>query len=289
MPSCGLPLTTARALVVVAGEQHDAAASSGRAASWVVKQRAVVGRPRAPEQVALPVAGRVVGELLKKRVQDLEAAGQAGVHRRQVLGGGPQVAHGRLGVARERPQLVADDRRRVAQERPLWRAGTAPARARRAAAPAASGRARPRGCRVAQRGRRSARACPGTARSASRRPPPAARTPRSSRWRSRRSSRQLVSFGPSSVDSAWKVWMTRLDVGAPLGEQPGDCPTSRAVGSKRLNVSRRSAGRPAGSRSSRRAARCRRRSAGSRGRRACRRRAPRAPRRCSRRAACWRR
>ena len=75
-----------------------------------------MGAPGCPEEIGVALAGRLVGELVEELVEDAEGAGQSRRDGRQVLGRAAQVAHGRLDVAREGPDLVADDRRGLTQE-----------------------------------------------------------------------------------------------------------------------------------------------------------------------------
>ena len=108
-------------------------------------RRPEVVDPRGPEQEALVAcAGRVVGERVDQPVDDLERRDQVGRERGEVAQRRPQLLDRRARGAHERPDLVLDDRRRLAQERPRLRPAPGRARGRRAAAPRASGRARRR-------------------------------------------------------------------------------------------------------------------------------------------------
>jgi hypothetical protein len=79
---------------------------------------AEVAEPRGPEEEALfGVAGRVVGERVRQVVEDAERAHEIRRDVGQAVGGATQAPDRRAHVAGERPQLVADDRRRGAQER----------------------------------------------------------------------------------------------------------------------------------------------------------------------------
>ena len=103
----------------VAGQDDEA--TPDRAVGVLVAEHGhagVVG-PREPEQVALlAVPGRVVRERVEQRVDDLERARQVRRHGGQVAHRGPQLLDGRQRRPGERADLVAQDRRGLAQERP---------------------------------------------------------------------------------------------------------------------------------------------------------------------------
>ena len=150
--------------------------------------------PRGPEEEALlGVAGRVVGERVEQRVEDLEAAQQVGRERREVAHRRPQLLHERARGAHERADLVLDDRRRL-------RAGTgASARSAGPSARApgpqrlrASGRARRRAsrpCPARSASPSAPTAAPAASRAGSRPGSRATRTPRWSSPRTRRAGR----------------------------------------------------------------------------------------------------
>src|SRR4051794_27190107 len=101
-----------------AAEEQRAATDRAVGVLRAEHRRADVVQPRGPEQVALVVAGRVVGQRVEQVVGRLQDRGEAGRQRREVAGGRAQDLHRRLRVAREGPQLLLDDRRRGLQEGP---------------------------------------------------------------------------------------------------------------------------------------------------------------------------
>ena len=104
-------------VVAVARHEHDAAPHRPVGVLEVEHGRARVRAPRGPEQERPRGARRVVGELVEEAVQHPEAARQPRRHDREVVRGGAEVADGRLNVPGERPDLVADDRRGLVEER----------------------------------------------------------------------------------------------------------------------------------------------------------------------------
>ena len=143
--------------------------------------------------------------------------------------------------ARERPQLVADDRRGLAQERPRLRAAPGRARARRAAAPAASGRAvasesvglgqRASASRPEHAGQPAGSSCAGCASWSAK-----ARRPR---WRSRRTRRSGRPWWPARSTAAGSCGSRAREVRWRLASRPLILARSRAVGSKRRKVAER--------------------------------------------------
>src|SRR5215210_5809418 len=113
-------------LARLAAEDHEAVADRPVGVLRGEDRRGEVVGPGEPEQVALVgLAGRVVGQLVEQVVDALERP-------RQVRRGGGEVAHRRPQLpdgwqrgARERAQLVADDGRGGAQERPQLALGRA--------------------------------------------------------------------------------------------------------------------------------------------------------------------
>ena len=86
----------------------------------------------------------------------------------------------------------------------------------------------------------SARARPGRAGAPRAGWPPPGRTPRSSRWRSPPTRRAACPSRRAPSTSSWKLWITRWMFRRRLIRRLVNFSPSRAVGSKRLNVSRRS-------------------------------------------------
>ena len=117
-------------LAGLAAEDHEAVADRAvRVLGREHRRRQVVG-PREPEQVALVgVAGRVVGERVEQVVEALERPREVRRDGGEVAQRRAQLLDGRQRGARERAQLVADDRRRRAQERPHLRSVGPSARA----------------------------------------------------------------------------------------------------------------------------------------------------------------
>ena len=126
------------------------------------------------------------------------------------LSAGRSSFDGRQRRARERAELVADDRRGRRQERPRLRAATGRAPARRAAGPRASARARwpcGRSWRASSASRRARRQLLPASRAGWR---PGSRASRTRRSSSRTNSASCVSLAPSSSISSEKLWTTRL-------------------------------------------------------------------------------
>ncbi len=93
----------------------------------------VVARPRHVEQVALAV-GRLERELVDDVVELVRERRQTGGRLGEPLGRGREHLRGRLRLDRERPQLVAEDRRRLRQRTAAGQTASARARVRSASA-----------------------------------------------------------------------------------------------------------------------------------------------------------
>jgi hypothetical protein len=100
-----------------AADQHDASPDRPVRVLKRPQGRPGVGAPCAPVQERLGRARRVVGERVEEGVQHLEAASEPRRDHREVRARAAQVANRRLYVTGEGADLVADDRRGLAEER----------------------------------------------------------------------------------------------------------------------------------------------------------------------------
>ena len=155
----------------------------------------------------------------------------------ELLGVGLEFVDHRQDFARERADLVLDDRRRRVRTARAWLRWPGRAPARTARARAASGRARwrrvaslPRPLpRLVQRARQQVQ------RALEVRVPPW-RTSRTPRWRRRRAAASCLSLPPSASISRRKLWIERAVFAWRISSCSAISCVRRAVGSKRLSV-----------------------------------------------------
>ena len=242
VPSCGTgPLSCVQHLQRRAARPARGRGGSGRARPAWRRPRRRRGWPTRPRRGSPLLARRVVGQLVEQVVDDLERRRQVGRRRRaRSLGRRPQDLDHRQRGAGERPQLVLDDRRRLAQERPRLHAAPGRGRGRRAAARRASGPSTlASASALRQRGVRRVAARRGSSlqrRAQVRRP--GRRTPEDARWRSRPARPARRPCRPAPGRAAWKLWIERRMLRWRSASAPLSLARSRAVGSKRLSVGR---------------------------------------------------
>ena len=143
MPSCGTGPLSCWSTSSVEQDARTRPWRIGPCASCVEKTVAPAWLAHdGPEEVALLLARRVVGQLVEQVVEHLHRRGELRRDHREVARGGPQNLDHRQRRTRERPQLVLDDRRRLVAGTAASAPARARARGRRAAGRRASARAR---------------------------------------------------------------------------------------------------------------------------------------------------